>query len=181
VIGFANTGSDLINAIKQAAEFGIMPKQKLAALFALISDVDAVGLATMQGVMLTESYYWDQNDATRAFARRFAARMGGRVPTANQAMVYSSVLAYLRAAKAADSIEGERVIAEMQKAPLSDPFFGEVTVRKDGRAVHPMYVFRVKAPAQSKSRWDVYDLVATIPADQAFRPLAAGGCKLVAP
>ncbi len=179
VVAFANTGSDLVNGIKQAHEFGITPKQKLAALFALISDVDAVGLATMQGVMLTESYYWDLNDATRAFARRFAARMDGRMPTANQAMVYDSVLAYLRAAKAANAIEGTSVIAEMKKAPLKDPFFGEVTVRADGRAIHPMQVFRVKSPAESKGRWDVYDLVSTIPADQAFRPLADGGCPLV--
>jgi branched-chain amino acid transport system substrate-binding protein len=180
VVAFANTGSDLINGIKQASEFGLTRKQKLAALFALISDVDAVGLPTMQGVMLTESYYWNLNDATRAFAKRFAARMDGRMPTANQAMVYDSVLAYLRAAKAANSIEGDKVIAEMRKAPIKDPFFGEVTVRRDGRAVHPMYVFRVKSPAESKGRWDVYDLTATIPADQAFRPLGEGGCPLVA-
>ena len=114
-----------------------------------------------------------------AFAQRFAARMGGRMPTANQASVYGSVLAYLRAAKAADSIEGERVIAEMQRAPIADPLLGEVTVRKDGRAVHPMYVFRVKPPAESKARWDDYDLVATIPAEQAFRPIEQGGCPLV--
>ena len=179
VVALANTGADLINAIKQAHEFGLTEKQKIASMFAQITDVDAVGLPTMQGLLLTESFYWNLNDASRAFAKRFAARMGGRVPTANQAMVYASVLAYLRAAKAADSIDGERVIAEMQKAPIKDPFFGEVTVRKDGRAVHPMYVFRVKAPAESTQRWDDYDLVSTIPADQAFRPLADGGCKLV--
>ena len=179
VVGFANTGADLVNAVKQASEFGITPKQKLAALFAMITDVDAVGLQTMQGLLLAESYYWNLNDATRAFSARFAARMAGRVPTANQAMVYTSVLAYLRAARAADSIAGDRVIAEMERAPIKDPFFGEVTVRKDGRAVHPMYVFRVKAPAESKGRWDDYDLVATIPADQAFRPIDQGGCKLV--
>ena len=179
VIGFANTGTDLSNAMKQANEFGIMQKQKLAALFAMITDVDAVGLKTMQGLLLAESYYWNLNDASRGFARRFAARMGGRVPTANQAMVYDSVLAYLRAAKAANSIDGTKVLDEMKKAPIRDPFFGEVTVRADGRAIHPMYVFRVKAPAESKQRWDVYDLVSTIPADQAFRPTNEGGCPMV--
>ncbi len=179
VIALANTGADFINAVKQASEFGMTKKQKLAALFATIADVDAVGLQQMQGLLLTESFYWNLDDATRSFARRFAARMDGRMPTANQAGVYGSVLAYLRAAKAADSIEGERVVAEMQKAPIHDPFYGEVTVRKDGRAVHPMYVFRVKSPQSSTGRWDDYDLLTTIPADQAFRPLADGGCKLV--
>ena len=179
VVAFANTGADLVNAVKQANEFGLTPKQKLAALFATIVDVDAVGLAQMQGLLLAESYYWDMNDATRAFARRFAARMGGRMPTANQAAVYGSVLAYLRAAKAADSIDGEAVIAEMRRAPIQDPLFGPVTVRPDGRAVHDMYVFRVKAPSASHARWDDYDLVATIPAAQAFRPLDQGGCPLV--
>jgi branched-chain amino acid transport system substrate-binding protein len=181
VVAFANTGADLINAVKQAGEFGLTSKQRLAAIFATIADVDAVGLARMQGLLLTESFYWDLNDATRAFARRFAARFGGRMPTANQAAVYGSVLAFLRAAKQADSIEGERVIAAMQKAPINDPLLGEVVVRKDGRAVHPMYVFRVKAPRESAGRWDDYALLATIPAAQAFRPLAEGGCKLVVP
>jgi branched-chain amino acid transport system substrate-binding protein len=180
VVALATTGADLINAVKQAGEFGLTRSQTLAALLVTIADVDAVGLAAMHGVLLAESYYWDLNDATRAFAARFAARMAGRVPTANQAAVYGSVLAYLRAAKAADSIEGERVIAQMQKAPIQDQLYGEVVVRKDGRAVHPMYVFRVKSPAASKSRWDAYELVATIPADLAFRPLAQGGCSLVA-
>ena len=179
VVAFANTGADLINAVKQANEFGLPPAQKLAALFATIADVDAVGLPQMQGLLLTESFYWDLNEATRAFAKRFAARMGGRMPTANQASVYGSVLAYLRAAKAADSIEGEAVIAEMRRAPIHDPLFGDVVVRQDGRAVHPMYVFRVKAPAAAKARWDDYDLVSTIPADEAFRPMDQGGCPLV--
>jgi branched-chain amino acid transport system substrate-binding protein len=179
VVAFANTGADLVNAVKQANEFGLPARQALAALFATIVDVDAVGLAQMQGLLLTESYYWDLNDATRAFAKRFAARMDGRMPTANQAAVYGSVLAYLRAAQAADSIEGDKVLAEMRRAPIHDKLLGEVTVRPDGRAVHDMYVFKVKAPAASKARWDDYDLVATIPAAQAFRPLDQGGCPLV--
>ena len=128
---------------------------------------------------MTEAFYWDLNDATRAFARRFAQRFNDRPPTANQAGVYSSVLAYLRAVKAADSIEGEAVLAAMRKAPIQDVLFGGVTVRVDGRAVHDMYIFRVKAPGESKSRWDLYQLVATVPGVEAFRPLDKGGCPLV--
>ena len=180
VLAFASTGGDFINAAKQAAEFGVTRSMTLTGLFTQITDVDALGLPAAQGLLLTEAFYWDLNDATRAFARRFAERMPGRVPTENQAGVYSSILAYLRAAKAAGSIEGARVIEAMRRAPIEDPLFGTVTVRPDGRAVHAMHVFRVKAPAASKSRWDVYELVSTIPADQAFRPIEQGGCPLVA-
>jgi branched-chain amino acid transport system substrate-binding protein len=179
VIALASTGTDFINAAKQAAEFGITRTATLAGLFTQIVDVDALGLPAAQGLLLTEAFYWDLNDGTRAFAQRFAERMPGRVPTENQAGVYSSVLAYLRAAKAADSIEGARVIEAMRRAPIEDPLFGTVTVRPDGRAIHAMHVFRVKAPAASKSRWDVYELVSTIPAEQAFRPIEQGGCPLV--
>ncbi len=179
VVAFADTGADLVNGVKQAAEFGITPKQKLTGLFTQISDVQAIGIQGAQGLLLTEAYYWDRNDASRAFAARFAAKMPGRVPTANQAGVYSSVLAYLNSAKKADSIEGDKVLAAMRSAPIEDKLFGSVTVRADGRAVHPMYVFKVKAPAESKSEWDLYTPVVTIPADRAFRPLAAGGCPLV--
>ena len=180
VLAFASTGADFINAAKQAAEFGITRSMTLTGLFTQIVDVDALGLQAAQGLLLTEAFYWDLNDGTRAFARRFAEKMPGRVPTENQAGVYSSVLAYLRAVKVADSIEGARVVEAMRRAPIEDPLFGTVTVRPDGRAVHAMYVFRVKAPAASKSRWDVYELVSTIPADQAFRPMEQGGCPLVA-
>ncbi len=144
---------------------------RLAALFLQITDIDALGLERANGLILSEAFYWDLNDATRAFAKRFAERMDGRMPTEDQAGVYSETLAYLRAAKAADTIEGDKVVAAMKKAPIEDPLFGRVVVRPDGRATHPMYVFRVKAPAASKGRWDVYDLVETIPADEAFRPL----------
>ena len=181
VVALADTGTDLINAVKQAAEFGLTPKQTLAGLFTQIVDVDSMGLAAAHGLLVTEAFYWDLNDATRAFSRRFAQRFGGRVPTANQAGVYSSVLAYLRAVKAAGSIEGETVIAQLQKAPIQDALFGTVTVRKDGRAVHDMYTFRVKTAAESKGRWDDYQVVATIPGADAFRPLDKGGCKLVGP
>jgi branched-chain amino acid transport system substrate-binding protein len=181
VVALADTGTDLINAVKQAAEFGLAKKQTLAGLFTQIVDVDSIGLPAAQGLLVTEAFYWDLNDTTRAFARRFAQRFNGRVPTANQAGVYSSVLAYLNAVKATGSIEGEQVIAELQSRPIQDALFGTVTVRKDGRAVHDMYTFKVKAPAESKSRWDVYQVVATIPGAQAFRPLEQGGCRLVKP
>ena len=179
VIAFADTGGDLITGVKQAAEFGITPKQTLAGLFTQITDVDALGLKAAQGLIVTESFYWDLNDATRAFAKRFAEKMGGRMPTANQAGVYSSVLAYLRAVKAADTIDGDKVVAQMRAKPIEDPLIGPVNVRIDGRATHAMYVFRVKKPEQSKGRWDDYELIATIPATEAFRPLADGGCPLV--
>ncbi len=179
VIAFASTGTDFVNAIKQASEFGVNQSATLAGLFTQITDVEALGPQAAQGLTLTEAFYWDLNDDTRAFTKRFAERMPGRVPTENQAGVYSSVLAYLRAVKAADSIEGEKVVAAMKAAPIHDALFGPVTIRADGRAIHPMYVFRVKTPAESKSRWDLYSLVDTIPADQAFRPLADGGCPMV--
>jgi branched-chain amino acid transport system substrate-binding protein len=119
------------------------------------------------------------NDSTRAFSERFAKRMGGRMPTEDQAAAYSATLAYLRAVKAANTIAGAAVVAEMRAAPIDDPLFGRVVIRPDGRATHPMYVFKVKSPQASKSRYDVYDLVETIPADKAFRPIEQGGCPLV--
>lgn len=181
VVALADTGTDLVNAVKQAAEFGLTPTQKLDALFALIVDVDAIGLKAAQGMIVREAYYWDLTDDTRAFGRRFGEKFGGKMPTSNQAGVYSQVLAYLQAVKAAKSIEGEKVVAELRRAPIADKLFGALTVRPDGRAVHEMHVFRVKSPEQSKSRWDVYEKVATIPAAEAFRPLDQGGCELVKP
>ena len=186
VIALANAGTDTSNAIKQAAEFGIGQdgKQQLAGLLVFLTDVDALGLQTAQGLVLTEAFYWDLNDQTRAWSRRFAERDGGRMPTMNHAGVYSSVLAYLRAAQAVGvpaeaAPSGAKVVALMETAPIADPLFGTVTIRKDGRAVHPMYLFQVKKPSESKGRWDYYNLVATIPTEQAFRPMADGGCKLV--
>ena len=179
VVAFGDTGIDLVNAVKQAAEFGVTPKQKVTGLFTQITDVKAIGLPLASGLLLTEAFYWDRNDASRAFTDRFAKQMPGRVPTANQAGVYSSVLAYLRAVKRADTIDGDKVVAEMKRQSIDDALFGPVTVREDGRAVHAMYVFRVKPAAASKSAWDLYEPVLTIPADQAFRPLAQGGCPLV--
>jgi branched-chain amino acid transport system substrate-binding protein len=180
VIALADTGADAINAIRQAAEFQIVgPDRRLAALFLQITDIDALGLNAAQGLILSEAFYWDLNDSTRAFATRFAERMGGKMPTEDQAAAYSATLAYLRAVKAAGTIEGDKVINEMKKSPIDDPLFGHVVVRADGRATHAMYVFKVKSPQQSKSRYDVYDMVENIPAEAAFRPLDQGGCSLV--
>jgi branched-chain amino acid transport system substrate-binding protein len=180
VVALADTGADLINAVKQAAEFGLTKQQTLLGLFTQIVDVQAIGLPAAQGMLVTEAFYWDLNDATRSFSARFAQRFDSRAPTANQAGVYSSVLAYLRAVKAAGTIDGEAVLAEMRRAPIQDELFGTVTVRPDGRAVHDMYSFRVKAPAESRAKWDVYRTVARIPGTEAFRPMAQGGCPLVA-
>lgn len=182
VIGVANAGDDLVNTVKQAAEFGIGRdgKQRMAGLLVFLTDVQAMGLQTAQGLLLTEAFYWDLNDATRAWSRRFAARDGGRMPTMNHAGVYSETLAYLRAAAAAGSVSGRTVVARMAASPIDDPLFGPTTIRADGRAVHAMYLFRVKRPADSKGLYDLYDVVTTIPPSEAFRPLSEGGCKLVA-
>jgi branched-chain amino acid transport system substrate-binding protein len=180
VIALADTGADAINAIRQAADFQVLGSdRRLAALFLQITDIDALGLSTAQGLMLSEAFYWDMNDATRAFSERFAKRMGGRMPTEDQAAAYSATLAYLRAAKAANTIAGDVIVAQMRSAPINDLLFGQVVIRPDGRATHPMYVFKVKSPQASKSRYDVYDLVQTIPANLAFRPIDQGGCPLV--
>ena len=183
VIGIANAGDDAVNTVKQATEFGIGRdgSQRLAGLLVFTTDIRSMGLATAQGLLLTESFYWDLNASTRAWSARFAARLGGREPTSNHAAVYSSVLAYLKSAVAADTVSGSRVMKQMEQAVIDDPLFGPTTVRPDGRAVHAMYLFQVKSPAQSKGDWDFYSLVATIPAAEAFRPMSEGGCRLVAP
>jgi len=180
VIGLANAGADLINAIKQASEFGITQGgQSLAGLLIFSSDVKAMGLPAAQGLLLTEAFYWDLNDETRAFSKRFAEKFGGKMPTSAQAGVYSSALHYLNAVKETKTKDAPKVMAQMRATPIDDPLFGKGEIRIDGRAIHPMYLFRVKKPADSKGPWDLYELVATIPADQAFRPLADGGCPLV--
>jgi branched-chain amino acid transport system substrate-binding protein len=180
VIALADTGADAINAIRQAGDFQVLAGDKrLAALFLQITDISALGLPIAQGLVLSEAFYWDLNQATRAFSARFAKRMDGRMPTEDQAAAYSATLAYLRAAKAANTIAGDAVVAQMRSAPIDDTLFGRVIVRPDGRATHAMYVFKVKTPLQSKSLYDVYDVLETIPADQAFRPLGQGGCPLV--
>ena len=180
VIATANAGTDMVNTVKQAAEFGIgRGKQRMAGLLVFLPDIEGMGLEVAQGLLLTEAFYWDLNESTRAWSRRFAARFGGRVPTMNHAGVYSETLAFLRAAKDAGTPSGTALVARMRAAPIDDPLFGPTTIRADGRAVHAMYLFRVKTPAASKGPFDLYDLVETIPAEQAFRPMAEGGCPLV--
>jgi len=180
VIALALAGTDAVNAIKQAAEFGIGRDgtQRLAGLLIFTTDVDALGLPAAQGLLLTEAFYWDLNDATRAWSRRFAAGHGGRMPTANHAGVYSSTLAYLRAVLASGTLAGTQVVAKMREAPMDDALFGRAVLRRDGRVTHPMYLFQVKRPDQSKGRWDYYTVVDAIPAEQAFRPMDPS-CSLV--
>jgi branched-chain amino acid transport system substrate-binding protein len=181
IIGLANAGSDTTNAIKQAAEFGIVQGgQNLAGLLVFITDVHALGLKTAQCLVLTEAWYWDQTDNNRAFAKEFGAANRGNMPTMVQAGVYSAVFHYLKAVHDLKSdADGAAVVAKMKATPTDDKLFGKGTIRADGRKIHPMYLFEVKSPAESKGPWDYYKVRATIPADEAFRPLADGGCPLV--
>jgi branched-chain amino acid transport system substrate-binding protein len=183
VIGLANAGGDTINAVKQAAEFGIVQGgQRLAGLLVFLTDVHALGLQTAQGLTLTTAFYWDLNDKTRAFAKRFAGLDGGKYPTMVQAGVYSSVLHYLETvAKVGSAADGAKIVEAMKGTRFDDPLFGDTVVREDGRAVHAMYLVEVKAPADSKGPYDYFKVLDTIPADKAFRPLAEekGVCGLV--
>jgi branched-chain amino acid transport system substrate-binding protein len=182
VVGLANAGGDTTNAIKQASEFGLTNSgQKLAALLLFITDVHSLGLPVAQGLTFTSTFYWDMNDQTRAFAARFSKRMkNGAEPTMVHAGVYSGLLHYLKAVEAlGDASDGAKVVAKMKEMPTDDPLFGKGMIRVDGRKIHPAYLFEVKKPAESKAPWDYYKLVATIPADQAFRPLSESECPLV--
>jgi branched-chain amino acid transport system substrate-binding protein len=180
VVGLANAGGDTINAIKQAAEFGLTKSgQRMSPLLAFISDIDSVGLETAQGLILAEAFYWDLNDETRAFSKRFQERNKGRAPTSAQAGVYSSVGHYLKAVKAAGTTDAAAVIAKMKEMPINDMFAKNGKIRDDGRMVHDMYLFEVKKPSESKGRWDDYKLLATVPGDQAFQPLSESRCPLV--
>jgi branched-chain amino acid transport system substrate-binding protein len=182
VVALGNAGADTINAIKQAAEFGIVKGgQKIASMLITLSDIHALGLATAQGLTLTEAFYWDLNDGTRAFARRFAARNNGVYPNENHAGVYASVLHYLtaRAAMEQGGDDGRAVVAKMKAIAPGDKLFGHGAVRPDGRAIHDLYLFEVKTPAESRGPYDFYTLLRTVPAAEAFRPLASGGCTLV--
>jgi branched-chain amino acid transport system substrate-binding protein len=180
VIGLANAGGDTINSIKQASEFGIVQGgQALAGLLVFITDVKALGLDTAQGLVLTSSFYWDLNDQTREWSKRFQEATG-QMPTMVQAGVYAGVLHYLKAVEALGSADdGAAVVAKMKELPTEDPLFGKGTIREDGRKLHDSYLFRVKSPDQSEGEWDLYEVVATIPADKGFRPLEEGGCPLV--
>ena len=180
IVGLANAGGDTTNAIKQASEFGIVKGgQNLAGLLVFITDVHALGLPAAQGLIFTETFYWDANDANRAFAKRFSTANRGIHPTMIHAGVYSAVLHYLKAIEAGNTDDGTKTIAKMKEMPTDDPLFGKGSIRADGRKIHPAYLVEVKKPAESKGPWDYHRVRATIPADQAFRPMAEGGCPLV--
>jgi len=181
VIGLANAGGDTINSIKQASEFGLVKGgQRLAGLLVFITDIHSLGLDVAQGLQFTESFYWDMNDDTRAWTKRFVPRMNGRLyPTMNHAGNYGGMLHYLKAVDAAQTTDGVKVVAKMKELPTMDPTFGPGRVREDGRHLHPMYLWQVKKPDESKGKWDYYKLAKTIPVEEAWRPLDQGGCSLV--
>jgi branched-chain amino acid transport system substrate-binding protein len=178
VIGLANAGTDTTNSIKQAVEFGITPKQTLAGLLMFITDVHSLGLKTAQGMYLTEGFYWDLNEDTRAWSKRFFAKHK-RMPTMAQAGDYSSALHYLKAVKAINSDDAPKVMAQMKKTPVNDFFAKNGRIREDGRMVHDMYLFQVKKPSESTAPWDYYKVIATIPGEEAFQPLSASRCPLI--
>jgi branched-chain amino acid transport system substrate-binding protein len=183
VVGFANAGTDTVNCVKQAAEFGLTRRQKVAVLLFPINDVHSLGLQTAQGLVLTESFYWDLNDRTRAFANRVKGSMGGGMPGMMHAGCYSAVLHYLKtvaemgvpAAKAS----GAEVVTRMKAQPTDDDCFGAGSIRADGRKIHASYLFEVKTPAESRAPWDYYKQIGVTPANEAYRPIAEGGCSLV--
>ena len=178
VVGLANAGSDTSNSIKQAAEFGLTKKQKLAGLLVFITDVNALGLKTAQGLELTSAFYWDQNDETRAWSKRFMDVIHHE-PTMSQAGVASSLKHYFEAVQAVGSKDPDKVMAKMREMPINDFMTHNGTLRIDGRVMRDLYLFQVKSPEESKGPWDYYTQLAVIPADQAFRPLNQGGCPLV--
>ncbi len=182
IIGLANAGGDTTTAIKQAHEFGIAGGQTLAALLLFITDVNSLGLDVAQGLEFTETFYWDMNEGTRAFSKRFSERMNTHAePSMVQAGVYASLIHYFKALEALgdNPHDGAKVVAKMKDMPTDDPLFGKGMIRADGRAIHPAYLFQVKSPAESKYPWDYYKLIGTIPADEAFRPLARSECPMV--
>ncbi|WFU29945.1 ABC transporter substrate-binding protein [Bradyrhizobium brasilense] len=182
IVGLANAGGDTTNAIKQAAEFGIVSGgQRLAGMLLFITDINALGLNVAQGLNFTETFYWDMNDQTRAFSKRFMERFKKNPPTMVQAGVYSSLIHYFKALEAlgGNPHDGRAVVAKMKEMPTDDPLFGKGSIRVDGRKIHPASLFEVKKPSESKYPWDYYKLVATIPADEAFLPLEKSVCPLV--
>lgn len=178
VIGLANAGSDTTNSIKQAAEFGITPKQSLAGLLMFITDIHSLGLKATQGMYLTDSFYWDLNDETRAWSKRFFEKQK-KMPSGIQAGQYSSIYTYLKAVKAAGTDDTSKVMAMMKKTPINDFFAKNGRIREDGRMVHDMYLAQVKKPEESKYPWDYYNIRAVIPADEAFQPLSQSRCPLI--
>jgi len=179
VIGLANAGADTTNAIKQAAEFGITPKQSLAGLLMFITDVHSLGLKNTQGMYLTTGFYWDRTDETRAWSKRFFEKQK-KMPSMVQAGQYSSVYHYLKAVKAVNSDDTKKVMAQMKKTPINDFFAKGGKIREDGRMIHDMYLVQVKKPSESSKPWDYYNIKATIPAEEAFQPLKESRCPLVA-
>ncbi len=180
IIALANAGGDTINSIKQASEFGIgKGGQNLAGMLVFVTDIHSLGLNIAQGLIFTETFYWDLNDDTRAWTKRFVAANGGKYPTMVHAGVYASVLHYLKAVEAGKTDDGTKVVAQMKAMPTDDPLFGKGSIRADGRKLHPAYLVEVKKPSESKGPWDYYKVRATIPAEQAFRPLNAGECPLI--
>jgi len=179
VVGLANAGADTITSVKQAHEFGLTSGgQKLAGLLMFVSDIDALGLNVAQGMLLTEAFYWDLNDETRKFSRRFAEKVK-RMPTTAQAGAYSATLTYLKAVAAAGSTDTDAVMKKLREMPINDMFVKNGRIREDGRMIRDMYLFEVKKPGESKERWDYYKLLATIPGDEAFQPLSMSRCPLV--
>jgi len=179
VIGLANAGGDTTNSIKQAAEFGIVKGgQSLAGLLVFLSDVHGLGLPTAQGLIVTNTFYWDTNDQTRAWAKRFAGLNGGKYPTMVHAGVYSAVTHYFKAVEALKSDDGTKVVAKMKEMPTDDPLFGKGSIRADGRKIHPAYLFEVKKPSESKKPWDYYKQLAVVPGDKAFPSVKDSGCPL---
>ncbi|WP_119420818.1 ABC transporter substrate-binding protein [Desertibaculum subflavum] len=180
VIGLANAGGDTINSIKQAAEFGVVAGgQRLAGLLVFINDVHALGLKTAQGLVVTSAFYWDLNDDTRAFAKRFMEKHKGMVPSMIQAGVYGEVMHYLKAVQAAGTDEAKAVAKKMKELPINDFMTKNGSIRQDGRVIRNMYLLQVKKPEESKAKYDYYKVLATIPGNEAFRPMAEGGCPLV--
>ena len=183
VLGLANAGADTINCIKQAVEFGLTKQMKLAAMLVFISDVNGLGLQTAQGLMLTETFYWDLNDRTRAFTNRVRSKTPNNLPGMDHAGCYGAALHYLKSVAdlgvAAAKADGKAAVTRMKAMPTDDDAFGHGSIREDGRGMFPAYLFQVKSPAESHGPWDYYKLVATTPAAEAFRPLSEGGCSFI--
>jgi branched-chain amino acid transport system substrate-binding protein len=183
VLGLCNAGADTVNSIKQAYEFGLSKTTKLAALLMFVNDVHALGLDTAQGLNLTESFYWDLNDRTRAFTDRVRSKTPGNLPSMGHAGCYSGTLHYLKTAQDMGAAEakksGAATVARMKKIPVEDDCFGKTTIREDGRNLTPAHLFEVKKPSESKAPWDYYRLVATTSGTEAYRPLSEGHCELI--
>jgi len=182
VVALANSGGDTINSVKQAAEFGLPQKQSLVSLLTFISDIHSLGLKTAQGLMLTNAFYWDRTDGTRAFAKALGEKTSGRMPTMTQAGSYAATLHWMKAIAAMDKAkahDGAAVVAKMKEIPTDDPLFGKGYIRPDGRTIHDMYLWQVKAPEESKGPYDYLKLVAVIPGDEAFRPMSPEACPML--